>query len=787
MNVPIRSRVRAKIVFSSLTAVMMISPAAQSGEPLGSGFAFQGQLNLTGVPVNDSADFSFTLWDAESDGAMIGAPATLENVTVVDGLFTVDLDFGVAAFNGEARWVEIDVRSPAGSGAYTTLSPRQPLSATPYSLKTRGLNINTAGNVGIGATNPQHVLHTIGDLILVEGDSGQPAVMLKNTAGGGELNATYGLTADGVASLTDADNNEILFLSDNKAGVGGVGPNSFAVFGDADVTGRLGVGTSAPSEKLHVAASGAAANVRLSKDNNSYTNDVIFSGSGTQYNFGTPTADRLRVWNDDAGELLSILPNGNVGIGATNPTAKLQVNGDVNATALSGNGSGLTNVLPQKIESATGLVRVGSGVEMYTRSTLLDLDYSHVNNYSPMTDVWQSFTAGTTGDLAAIDLLRNTTLAGTPGSAAVVRIYDGEGISGALLGSSSIPPSLALGWQSASFPTSIPIVAGQQYSIRLTGATQLRWAFHTTGTYPDGMSSVNPGWDQGFRTYVLNGSEYLTPVMVANSDGKVGIGTTSPAATLDVNGSVKATSFSGNGSAVTNAPGTWGVNGEDLYYNDGNVVIGSAETTDSALSVDGIVRMSNTDILFRGGMDNNHGLVWSGSGQQFSSTMNLDGPVLYGYQGGGLGTTSGDDKVVLFWKDTGRVGIGTSDPVAELDVRGDIQFGDDGDKYTPGFDRPVVIVSGRVNQDGSLDTTAFNSLAIEDTELNSDGKYTVYFVDGTFTKTPVITVAPGKTDGGAEFRVLSINNASATEFHVSLKRDGGHDANGPFSFTAIGE
>jgi hypothetical protein len=35
------------------------------------------------------------------------------------------MDFGAGAFNGDGRWLEVPVRSPAGSGAYTTLTPRQ--------------------------------------------------------------------------------------------------------------------------------------------------------------------------------------------------------------------------------------------------------------------------------------------------------------------------------------------------------------------------------------------------------------------------------------------------------------------------------------------------------------------------------------------------------------------------------------------------------------------------------------------------------------------------------------
>ena len=49
---------------------------------------------------------------------------------VADGLFTVALDFGAGAFNGDARWLEVAVYK-TGTG-WVVLSPRQPLLAAPY-------------------------------------------------------------------------------------------------------------------------------------------------------------------------------------------------------------------------------------------------------------------------------------------------------------------------------------------------------------------------------------------------------------------------------------------------------------------------------------------------------------------------------------------------------------------------------------------------------------------------------------------------------------------------------
>ena len=45
-----------------------------------------------------------------------------------------NMNFSLRAFNGQARWLQVTLRCPAGSGNYTILSPRQALAATPYAL-----------------------------------------------------------------------------------------------------------------------------------------------------------------------------------------------------------------------------------------------------------------------------------------------------------------------------------------------------------------------------------------------------------------------------------------------------------------------------------------------------------------------------------------------------------------------------------------------------------------------------------------------------------------------------
>ncbi|MBN1889850.1 MAG: hypothetical protein JW850_17775, partial [Thermoflexales bacterium] len=97
-------------------------------------FTYQGQLENGSGPVDGACDLQFSLWTAASGPSQVGTTLSVPNVTLVDGLFTARLNFGAAAHTGSARWLEIAVRCPAGDGSYTTLTPRQELTAAPAAL-----------------------------------------------------------------------------------------------------------------------------------------------------------------------------------------------------------------------------------------------------------------------------------------------------------------------------------------------------------------------------------------------------------------------------------------------------------------------------------------------------------------------------------------------------------------------------------------------------------------------------------------------------------------------------
>lgn len=101
-------------------------------EPLGSAITYQGELLVEGNPANAIHEFQFELFDAAANGSSV-AGVLEQSIEVSDGIFSAVLDFGAAAFDGDARWLEVRVRAP-GEPAYTTLSPRQLVTAAPYAL-----------------------------------------------------------------------------------------------------------------------------------------------------------------------------------------------------------------------------------------------------------------------------------------------------------------------------------------------------------------------------------------------------------------------------------------------------------------------------------------------------------------------------------------------------------------------------------------------------------------------------------------------------------------------------
>jgi hypothetical protein len=118
---------------ATLGFVLLLTAAAWAATPLGTAFMYQGRLTDGNAPATGVYDLYVLLYDAETGGAQMGAVA-VEDVTVTNGVFTVMLDFGPVAFTGNRCWLHIGVRPGNSTDMFTSLSPRQEVTPTPYAL-----------------------------------------------------------------------------------------------------------------------------------------------------------------------------------------------------------------------------------------------------------------------------------------------------------------------------------------------------------------------------------------------------------------------------------------------------------------------------------------------------------------------------------------------------------------------------------------------------------------------------------------------------------------------------
>jgi len=114
------------------------------------------------------------------------------------------------------------------------------------------------------------------------------------------------------------------------------------------------------------------------------------------------------------------------------------------------------------------------------------------------------------------------------------------------------------------------------------------------------------------------------------------------------------------GNSTSSSP--WTSSGSNIYPTTLTNKVGLGTTSpDVTLSVKGHLRMNDSTIYFRTSGDANHGLRYAGS---FAGNF-VDGPLLYGFNGGTLGTPT---KSILTWRSSGNVGIGTTSPLTSLHV-----------------------------------------------------------------------------------------------------------------------
>jgi hypothetical protein len=161
------------------------------------------------------------------------------------------------------------------------------------------------------------------------------------------------------------------------------------------------------------------------------------------------------------------------------------------------------------------------------------------------------------------------------------------------------------------------------------------------------------------------------PRMVINSSGNVGIGTTSPSTTLDVNGTINATTY--QGTTITNISNMALFGSNTANWSSNNLLKKTGDTMSGALLITASLPFIT---LNTGSADAT--LAVASSGGQFSTSANGGDAVLRaGTAGSRLHLQTGTGASAICINSTNNVGIGTTTPSEKLHVIGKILASDD--------------------------------------------------------------------------------------------------------------
>lgn len=122
-------------------------------------FTYQGRLSDSTVaaPTSGLYDMEFKAFDASSNGSQLATTITVPNVRVINGIFTVTLNFGAQTFGGADVFLEIAVRPAMSANPFTILNPRQIFTSAPYAIQSfnsvNALNAANSTNLGGIAAN----------------------------------------------------------------------------------------------------------------------------------------------------------------------------------------------------------------------------------------------------------------------------------------------------------------------------------------------------------------------------------------------------------------------------------------------------------------------------------------------------------------------------------------------------------------------------------------------------------------------------------------------------------
>jgi hypothetical protein len=582
------------------------------------------------------------------------------------------------------------------------------------------MRITSSGNVGIGTTAPDAKLSVNGVASFGDGTA-----LLPSIANFGDLDTGIFFPAADTIAFSEGGVEAMRITSAGNVGIGTTTPTTGSDYGNLSLNGTLG-----GQLAFHTGGTGK---------------QFIYSSS-TDLNIYNSIAGNL-IFHTNSTERMRINSSGNVGIGTSSPDEKLTVSGDMNVVSGSTykikaqvSSSYALNIGHDRIQivnaasnpflfyyASTEILRITStgNVGIGTTSPDALLSVNGVASFGDGTALLPSI--ANFGDLnTGMWFPAEDTIAFSEGGTEAMRIDSN--------GAVSIATTSAINGEKLKVQGKVYINAPESDSIFTTGACLI---------FPQTYNNIRQSTDHSLVFDAWNNGNVNSPLTI-KQDGKIGIGTSSPSATLHVD--------------TSNTNVTPDSSADDLFIENsdtGGITIGSGT--------------SGTGTIYFGD-----------SGDNSAGRLNY-----YHSDNSMRMFTAGAERMRI--DSSGNVGIGTASPDAKLSVDGVASFGD-GSAAAPSIANFGDLNTGIFFP--AEDTIAFSEGGTEAVRIDSSGNLLV----GTTTSpssplagnkyiklgTPSIE-GNGTGDVSVSTTDVSLSNAKGAGFGFV----GGYNTSGGAQFNAI--